>query len=78
MNVTLDAEYAEELRRLAERAHIEEGAVARSLLSGALDEADPDARDVVSLLDRIDGAYERAQRGLAEARAGRTIPLDGV
>ena len=76
LNVTLDPEYAEKLRRLAERAHIQEGTLARSLLSTALDEADPDARDVARLLDGIDGAYERAQRGLAEARAGPTIPLD--
>lgn len=78
LNVTLDPDYAEKLRRLAERAHIQEGTLARSLLSKALDEADPDPRDVVDLLDGIDGAFERAQRGLEDARAGRTIALDGL
>lgn len=76
LNVTLDGEHAEKLRRLAERTHVQEGTLARSLLSGALDEADPDARDVVDLLESIDGAFERAQRGLEQARAGRTVPLD--
>lgn len=76
LNVTLDAEDAERLRRLAERTRVQEGTLARSLLSGALEEADPDARDVVELLESIDGAFERAQRGLAQARAGRTVPLD--
>lgn len=76
LNVTLAADYGEKLRRLAERSHVQEGTLARSLLSTALDEADPDARDVVELLDGIDGAFERAQRGLADARARRTISLD--
>lgn len=74
--VTLDAEYAAKLARLAERTHTQEGTLARSLLSRALDEADPDARNVVELLDGIGGAYERAQVGLEQARAGQTVPLD--
>jgi dipeptidase E len=48
------------------------------LLSTALDEADPDARHVADLLDGTPGAYERAQQGLAQAREGRTRPLDGL
>jgi predicted transcriptional regulator len=76
LNVTLDDEYAEKLRRLAERTHVQEGTLARSLLSSALDEADPDSRHVAALLDGIDGAYERAQAGLEDARAGRTRLLD--
>jgi hypothetical protein len=31
---------------------------------------------VADRLDRIDGAFERAQRGLDAAAAGRTVPLD--
>jgi hypothetical protein len=46
------------------------------LLSAALDEADPDPRHVVELLDGIEGAYERAQLGIEQARRGRGIPLD--
>jgi len=52
-----------------------ERSLARSLLSMALDEADPDVRNVVALLDGIPGAYEQAQLGLKQAGEGRTIPL---
>jgi hypothetical protein len=76
LNVTLDAEHAARLARLAERTHVQEGTLARSLLSMALDDADPDARNVATLLDGIPGAYERAQLGLGRARAGDSIALD--
>jgi hypothetical protein len=76
LNVTLDPQHAAKLARLAERAHVHEGTLARSLLSSALDDADPDADNVVELLDSISGAFERAQLGLEQARAGETIPLD--
>jgi hypothetical protein len=76
LNITLDDEQAEKLARLAERMHVQPGTIARSLLSTAIDEADPDARNVTDLLDGIPGAYERAQLGLRQARAGETIALD--
>jgi hypothetical protein len=76
LNVTLDDERAEKLVRLAERMHVQPGTVARSLLSNALDEADPDPRTIVDLLDGIDGAYDRAQLGLRQAHSGQTVPLD--
>ena len=76
LNVTLDPEYAAKLAALARRTHTQEGTLARSLLSRALDEADPDARNVVELLDGVPGGYERAQAGLAQARSRRTVPLD--
>jgi len=75
VNVVLDEERAVKLRRLAERTHTSPGTLARSLLSTALDESDPDPRSVTALLDRIDGAWEDAMRGLEEAKAGRSIPL---
>jgi len=78
VNVTLDDEHAAKLRRLAERTHVNEGTLARSLLSTVLDESDPDPRHVTDLLDRIPGAYERAQQGLAEARAGLGTELDDL
>lgn len=74
VNVTLDDVHAEKLRRLAERTHVNEGTLARSLLSTALDEADPDARTVTELLDGIPGAFERAQLGQDQARSGLGIP----
>ena len=76
LNITLDDERSEKLARLAERMHVQPGTVARSLLSSALDDADPDARNIVELLDRIPGAYERAELGLRQARAGETISID--
>jgi hypothetical protein len=76
LNITLDDEQAEKLARLADRLHVQPGTVARSLLSSAIDEADPDARNVVELLDGIGGAYERAQLGLSHAASGATVALD--
>ena len=76
INVTLDDEHAERLSQLAERLHVQEGTVARSLLSQALEEADPDPRHIADLLERIPGARERIATGLADLDAGRTIPLD--
>ena len=76
LNVTLDAEHAARLARLAERMHVQEGTLARSLLSTAIEEADPDARNLTALLDGIPGAYEDARLGLEQIREGKTIPLD--
>ncbi len=74
----LDGERAAKLARLAERTSVQKGTLARSLLSGALDEADADARNVVALLDGLPGAYERARLGLEQAKAGDTISLDDL
>lgn len=76
LNVTLDQEHAARLARLAERTHVQEGTLARSLLSMAIEDADPDARSIVAVLDGIPGAHERVQLGLERAQSGETIPLD--
>ncbi len=76
LNVTLDPEHAARLTRLAERMHVQEGTLARSLLSMAIEEADPDAHNITALLDGIPGAYERAHLGFERARRGETISLD--
>jgi hypothetical protein len=76
LNVTLDPERAAKLAQLADRTHTQEGTLARSLLSYAIDEADVDARHVAELLDGIPGAFERAQVGLEQARSGKTVALD--
>ncbi len=78
VNVVLDEERALKLRRLAERTHTNAGTLARSLLSTALDEVDPDPANVTALLDGIDGAWKRAQEGLADAEAGRVVPLQDL
>lgn len=76
INVTLDEEYAEKLSRLAQRMHVQEGTLAKSLLSTALDGADPGVEHIVALLDGIPGAFERAEQGTAQAARGEGIPLD--
>ena len=78
LNVTLDQAYAAKLAKLAQRTHVNEGTLARSLLSQALDEADPDPRHAAALLDGLPGAFEQAQKGLADAKAGRTVSLDDL
>jgi hypothetical protein len=76
LNLTLDAERAGRLKRLAERTHLQEGTLARSLLSAAIDDADTDPRNVVELLDGIAGAYERAELSRRQIRSGEGIPLE--
>jgi predicted transcriptional regulator len=75
LNITLPPEHALKLARLAERTHVQEGTLARSLLVQAIDETDLDPRHVADVLDGIPGAWDRIERGLEDARAGRTIPL---
>jgi hypothetical protein len=78
VNVTLDEEHAVKLRRLAERTHVNEGTLARSLLATALDEADPDPRSVTDLLDGIAGAFERAEFGRSQVESGHGVPLEDL
>ena len=75
VNVTLDEQRAAKLSRLAARVHVAEGTLARSLLSSAIDDADPDPDNVVALLDATPGAFDRAQLGLRQAADGNTVPL---
>jgi predicted transcriptional regulator len=75
-NIQLDPERAAKLHALAERTHVPPGTLARSLLATALDGVDPDPASLVDLLDAIPGARERAERGRAEYRAGKGIPLE--
>jgi hypothetical protein len=76
VNIVLDEERAVKLRRLAERTHTSPGTLARSLLSTALDDTDPDPRTITDILDRIPGAWEDALAGSEEIRTGKGIPLD--
>ena len=78
VNILLGEEHAAKLYSLADRTHVNAGTLARSLLSSALDQADPDAATISALLDAIPGAYERAQHGLADVRAGRVVALDDL
>ena len=76
VNIVLDKERAAKLRRLADRTHTNPGTLARSLLSTALDEADPDPRSITDVLDRIPGAWEDGMAGLEDIKAGRFKPLE--
>ena len=76
ITITLDAEHASKLARLAARVHVDEGTLARSLLSSAIDDADPDAGTVVAVLDGIEGAWDRAQLGRRQAASGDTVTLE--
>lgn len=78
VNVLLDDEHAAKLYGIADRTYVNAGTLARSLLSTALDQVDPDPDTIVDLLDAIPGAYERAQLGLADVRAGRLVSLDDL
>ena len=49
-NVQLDDEHALKLHRVAERTYVQPGTIARSLLSTALDQVDPDATTITELL----------------------------
>lgn len=76
--MTLDRERSAKLTRLAARVHVPEGTLARSLLSSAIDDADPEPARVTAPLDGIDGAFERVQMGLQQAGSDDTIPLDDL
>ena len=75
LNITLDEQRAAKLARLAERVHVNEGTLARSLLSTAIDDSDADADTVTAVLEGIDGAWERSQAGRRQAASGETIEL---
>jgi hypothetical protein len=76
LNVTLDAEIFAKLSTMAARTHLQEGTLARSLLSRAIDAAEPDGEEVTELLDRVDGAFESAKRGLRDIDRNRTVSID--
>jgi hypothetical protein len=76
INVTLDPEHAAKLSRMAQQAYTQEGTLARSLLSRAIDEADLDGSGMAELLNGIPGALERARLGREQGRRGETLPLD--
>lgn len=75
INVTLDGNYAQKLSDLAKRSHVQEGTLARSLLSTALDEIDPGATRLTEILNGIPGSFDRVRESEKQARSGETVPL---
>ena len=77
-NVLLDDEHAAKLHRLADRTYVNPGTIARSLLSSALDQADPEPQTITALLDAIPGAFESAVEGRRALREGRAIRVEDL
>ena len=75
LNLQLDDEHAVKLARVAKRLYLQPGTAGRSLLYTILDQIEPDAVTITSLLEAIPGAWERAQLGVADAAAGRVVDL---
>jgi hypothetical protein len=76
IHLDLDDESAARLAALAERAHAQQNDLAVTLLSEALAELESEPADVVSVLDRIPGSWERTQLGREQAGRGETVGLD--
>jgi hypothetical protein len=75
LNLSLDDERAAKLSRLADRVHVGDGTLARSLLSSAIDDADPDAATVTQVLEGVPGIAERIAEAQRDYRAGDVIEL---
>jgi hypothetical protein len=76
INVLLDDEHAQRLKRMAEQSHAAEGTLARSLLSRAIDDAEIDGRTIVEVLNGIPGAPQRIALAREQLAGGEGIPLD--
>ncbi|MEX2546492.1 MAG: hypothetical protein WD830_01735 [Chloroflexota bacterium] len=76
LNVTLDGERAAKLARIADRAHVSDGTLARSLLSSAIDDADPDAATITQILEGIPGFAERLTESEKQIETGDFIDLE--
>lgn len=75
LNVSLDEQRAAKLGRLAERAHVPDGTLARSLLSAAIDDADPDAASVTDILEGIPGLHGRLEEAEQQVEDGAVTDL---
>lgn len=78
LNVSLDEQRAAKLARLADRAHVADGTLARSLLSAAIDDADPDPATVTDILEGIPGLPERLRRAEAQVDQGDVVALEDL
>jgi hypothetical protein len=76
LNISLDEQRGSKLARLADRAHVQDGTLARSLLSAAIDDADPAATTVTEILEGIPGMSGRLEAAEMQVSEGATIELD--
>lgn len=75
LNVSIDEQRAAKLARLADRAHVADGTLARSLLSAAIDDADPDPDHVTDILEGISGLVERLHVADEQVASGAFLDL---
>jgi len=68
INVVLDEEHAVKLQAMAARAYVQPGTIARSLLSSAIDQVDPEAATITAILDAIPGLGNERRRGSPRRR----------
>jgi len=73
--VSLDEHRSTKLARLADRAHVPDGTLARSLLAAAIDDADPDAGSVTDILEGIPGLTSRLTEAEDQVEAGAVTDL---
>ncbi len=58
-----------------DRAHVPDGTLARSLLSAAIDESDPDAESITDILEGIPGLPARLDRAEDEVASEAVVEL---
>ena len=75
-HISLDEEHKEKLDRLAQQAYTAPTALARSLLSRAIDDADVDGATMTDLLLGIPGAVGRIARAEEQLARGEGIAID--
>lgn len=75
---TLDDDRAVKSAAMASRLHADQDILASSLLGAAVDEGSSGVATIPSLVDGIDGAHARIERGLGEAARGDVIPLKNL
>lgn len=68
--VTLDDEHAAALSRLANRAHVSDGTLAKSLLTNAIEGADPSAATVTEMLEGMPGLLGRIETAERQLESG--------
>lgn len=78
LNISLDEQRAAKLGRLAARAEVPDGTLARSMLSTAIDEADPDPGSVTDILEGIPGLVDRVRRAEGQVEGGAITDLDDL
>ena len=70
-----DGRDARKLRPLADRPRGDPDTHGTAMLCTALDKSEPSRSWIVAVLDSIPSAFDKANRGLQEIRAGHGIPL---